>query len=190
MSKVSTDKPSLMLQAGQAVKEKATELWESIPKVGVGHAGAMWRQGLKEARAIFFPDSNIAQPTEIGTFGTATQGEVSAERREAANTAPPPANEFSKQLPTVHGPPVAAASMQTLSSPELQGPPATQPGPKSTEPHSPTPSATQPAPVEPPTPTFDDRLQHAATQLEASHPSPSSPSIHTPAPNAPELERE
>jgi len=190
MSKVSTDRPSAVLQAAQAVKEKAQELWESIPKVGVGHAGAMWRQGLKEARAIFFPDSNIAQPTEIGTFGTATQGEVSAERREAANIAPPPANEFSKHLPTVHDPPVAAASVQTLSSPEHEGPPATQPRPKSTEPQSPTPSATQPAPVEPPTPTFDDRLQHAVSQFEASHASPNTPSIHAPAPYAPELERE
>ena len=33
-------------------------------KIGAGHAGGMLRQGGHEIRAAFYPDSNIAQPTE------------------------------------------------------------------------------------------------------------------------------
>lgn len=51
------------------------------PKIGAGHASAMFRQGLRELRAAFFPDSNIAQPTEHGIFGTKTPGEVADSRQ-------------------------------------------------------------------------------------------------------------
>lgn len=193
MSKASSSEATWLEKAAEVAKERATELWNSIPKVGVGHAGAMWRQGWKELRGAFFPESNVAQPTEIGMYGTATQSEVSAERREAARIAPPPADEFSKQRPTVHGPSVTAVSTPPPPSPPSpvpQEPPASLGGHKPSELQTPDSSPTQPVPVEPPTPTFDDRLHHAAAQLDAARTSPDSPSIYAPVPNAPELERE
>ena len=46
------------------------------PKIGAGALAAMGRQGLNELRAAIMPDSNIAQPTETGMYGTATPGEI------------------------------------------------------------------------------------------------------------------
>lgn len=47
------------------------------PPIGAGHLEAMGRLGLKELRAAaFFHDSNIAQPSEQGLYGTATPQEV------------------------------------------------------------------------------------------------------------------
>lgn len=55
---------------------------EPSPKIGAGHAEAMFRLGLKELREIaHFHGSNIAQPAEHGLFGNRTPGEV-AEGRE------------------------------------------------------------------------------------------------------------
>ena len=52
----------------------------SIP-IGTGHASAMFRLGLKELRELGnLHGSNIAQPTEMGLFGTKTPGEVAAAR--------------------------------------------------------------------------------------------------------------
>ena len=53
---------------------------QSEQKIGVGHAGAMFRQGLSELRGILYPESNVAQPSQIGLYGTMTQGEVMKER--------------------------------------------------------------------------------------------------------------
>lgn len=51
-------------------------------KLGAGHASAMFRQGLSELRAAFYPQgSNIAQPTEHGMYGTKTPGEVMEEKQ-------------------------------------------------------------------------------------------------------------
>lgn len=50
------------------------------PKIGAGHAHAMWRQGLAELRAAVYSDSSIAQPTEYGIYGTATPSEVMQEK--------------------------------------------------------------------------------------------------------------
>jgi hypothetical protein len=50
-------------------------------KIGSGHAAAMARLGLKELRAAVFPDSNVAQPSEYGLYGTLTPGEVAESRR-------------------------------------------------------------------------------------------------------------
>ncbi len=50
-------------------------------KIGAGHASAMFRQGLRELRGAVYPDSNIAQQTEYGVFGTETPGEVAQARR-------------------------------------------------------------------------------------------------------------
>ncbi len=59
----------------------ATEVTRSAsPKIGEGHASAMLRQGLKELRGALYPDSNVAQPTEYGMYGTKTQGEIADER--------------------------------------------------------------------------------------------------------------
>ena len=51
-------------------------------KIGAGHLEAMGRLGLREFRAAAYPDSNIAQPSEYGIYGTATPGEVSESRRD------------------------------------------------------------------------------------------------------------
>lgn len=51
------------------------------PKIGSGHASAMFRQGLSELRAALYTDSNLAQPTEYGIAGTLTPGEVADSRR-------------------------------------------------------------------------------------------------------------
>jgi hypothetical protein len=56
---------------------------ENTPKIGAGHAAAMARLGLRELRAAFLPESNIAQPhAEYGLYGTALPSEV-AEARQA-----------------------------------------------------------------------------------------------------------
>jgi hypothetical protein len=53
------------------------------PKIGAGHAEAMFRQGLAELRAAAgFSESNVAQPPQYGLYGTKTPGEV-AEARKA-----------------------------------------------------------------------------------------------------------
>lgn len=51
-------------------------------KIGAGHVKAMGRQGLRELRGALYPQSNIAQPTEYGVFGTQTPGEVAESRRD------------------------------------------------------------------------------------------------------------
>jgi hypothetical protein len=50
-------------------------------KIGAGHASAMFRQGLRELRGALYPESNVAQPTEYGIYGTRTPGEVAEARR-------------------------------------------------------------------------------------------------------------
>lgn len=50
------------------------------PKIGAGHAKAMFRLGLKELQQVFAPDSNIVQPSEYGIAGTLTPGEVAQGR--------------------------------------------------------------------------------------------------------------
>jgi len=51
------------------------------PKIGAGHAQAMFRQGLTELRAALYPDSNVAQPSVYGIAGTRTPGEVMQEKQ-------------------------------------------------------------------------------------------------------------
>lgn len=51
------------------------------PKIGAGHAGAMFRQGIAELRGAFFNESNVAQPAQYGLYGTKTPGEVAEARR-------------------------------------------------------------------------------------------------------------
>jgi hypothetical protein len=50
-------------------------------KIGEGHASAMFRQGLRELRASLYPESNVAQPPELGLAGTLTPGEIAESRR-------------------------------------------------------------------------------------------------------------
>ena len=50
-------------------------------KWGAEHASAMARQGLRELRAAFYPDSNVAQQPEYGVYGTKTPGEIAEDRR-------------------------------------------------------------------------------------------------------------
>ncbi len=53
-----------------------------MAKIGSEHAGAMWRQGLRELRGAMYPESNVAQQAEYGIYGTSTPGEVAESRRE------------------------------------------------------------------------------------------------------------
>ncbi len=43
-----------------------------MAKIGSEHAGAMWRQGLRELRGAMYPESNVAQQAEYGIYGTST----------------------------------------------------------------------------------------------------------------------
>ena len=49
--------------------------------IGTGHVGGMARQGLRELRAALYPESNVAQPPDLGIAGNATPGEVEQARR-------------------------------------------------------------------------------------------------------------
>lgn len=53
-----------------------------MAKFGEGHVAAMARLGLKELRAAAYPESNIAQNNEVGLYGSPTQGEVAAARKD------------------------------------------------------------------------------------------------------------
>jgi len=52
------------------------------PKIGAGHANAMFRQGLAELRAAFYPESNVAQPAQYGLYGSLTPSEVAEAKRD------------------------------------------------------------------------------------------------------------
>jgi len=52
-----------------------------MAKIGEEHFSAWMRLGLRELRAVFYPDSNVAQPPEYGLYGTKTPGEVAEDRR-------------------------------------------------------------------------------------------------------------
>ncbi|MCK6465379.1 MAG: hypothetical protein L6Q93_11150 [Phycisphaerae bacterium] len=62
-------------------RQKNTARKEKAPKIGAGHASAMFRQGLAELRAALYPESNIAQPTVYGVAGTKTPGEVMLDKQ-------------------------------------------------------------------------------------------------------------
>src|SRR6266567_905842 len=49
-------------------------------KIGEGHFSAMARLGLKELRNALNPSRESVADTEIGLFGTATQGEIAQAR--------------------------------------------------------------------------------------------------------------
>src|ERR1700682_409632 len=49
-------------------------------KIGEGHAGAMFRLGLKELRNAINPSRESVADTEIGLYGTQTQGEIAQAR--------------------------------------------------------------------------------------------------------------
>ena len=49
-------------------------------KIGEGHAGAMFRLGLKELRNALNPSRESVADNEIGLFGTETQGEIAKAR--------------------------------------------------------------------------------------------------------------
>jgi hypothetical protein len=49
-------------------------------KLGSEHASGMFRQGLRELRSAMYTESNVAQQSEYGVFGTKTPGEVAADR--------------------------------------------------------------------------------------------------------------
>jgi hypothetical protein len=49
-------------------------------KIGEGHAGAMFRLGLKELRNALNPSRDSVADNEIGLVGTLTQGEIADAR--------------------------------------------------------------------------------------------------------------
>ncbi|CAN5478231.1 hypothetical protein BH10PLA2_BH10PLA2_20490 [soil metagenome] len=49
-------------------------------KIGAGHAGAMLRLGLKELRNAANPSRESVADSEIGLYGTSTQGEIADAR--------------------------------------------------------------------------------------------------------------
>jgi hypothetical protein len=57
---------------------------QNTPKIGAGHASAMFRQGLSELRAAMYPESNVAQPAQYGLYGTKTPGEVMQDKQADA----------------------------------------------------------------------------------------------------------
>lgn len=57
------------------------------PKIGAGHLKAMGRQGLAELRGAMYADSNVAQPTQYGIYGTSTPGEVQDDREASGEPA-------------------------------------------------------------------------------------------------------
>ena len=58
-----------------AADDKTPQKW------GSEHAPAMFRQGLRELRGAFYPESNVAQQPEHGLWGMKTPGEVAEDRR-------------------------------------------------------------------------------------------------------------
>jgi len=52
----------------------------SEQKIGAGHAEAMLRLGLKELRNAANPSRESVADTEIGLYGTQTQGEIAEAR--------------------------------------------------------------------------------------------------------------
>ena len=49
-------------------------------KIGAGHVAAMVRLGLKELRNALNPSRESVADTEIGLYGTKTQGEIADDR--------------------------------------------------------------------------------------------------------------
>jgi hypothetical protein len=49
-------------------------------KIGAGHAAAMFRLGLKELRNAVNPARDSVADTELGLYGTQTQGEIAEAR--------------------------------------------------------------------------------------------------------------
>jgi hypothetical protein len=53
---------------------------EPVKKIGAGHAAAMGRLGLRELRNAFNPSRESVADTEMGLYGTQTQGEIAQSR--------------------------------------------------------------------------------------------------------------
>ena len=52
-----------------------------MAKMGEGHASAMFRLGLKELRNAFNPAKESVADSELGLYGTQTQGEIASARK-------------------------------------------------------------------------------------------------------------
>lgn len=50
-------------------------------KIGQGSLEAAARLGLRELRGALYPESNVAQPSELGMYGTAIQSEIREARK-------------------------------------------------------------------------------------------------------------
>jgi len=65
-------------------------------KIGEGHAAAMFRLGLKELRNAVNPSRESVADSEIGLYGSATQGEIAQAR--AADTGYGPEEEAPQKM--------------------------------------------------------------------------------------------
>ncbi len=69
-------------------------------KIGEGHADAMLRLGLKELRNALNPSRESVADTEIGLYGTKTQGEIAESRdyrEEGVRLEPPGRDEQERE---------------------------------------------------------------------------------------------
>lgn len=57
---------------------------DSKAPFGAGSLKAFGRLGLQELRGALYPESNVAQPTEQGMYGSATPQEVAKDKQEEA----------------------------------------------------------------------------------------------------------
>jgi hypothetical protein len=78
-------------------------------KFGAGHVSAMGRLGLKELRNAFNPSKESVADTEMGLYGTLTQGEVADSR--APEIGPPKSPSDAEVEPTPEATPEAAREM-------------------------------------------------------------------------------
>ena len=67
-----------------------------MAKIGAGSFSAWMRTGLREARNLLYPDSNVATTPEYGMYGTKTPGEVADARRSDASAELNPDEEMSQ----------------------------------------------------------------------------------------------
>lgn len=102
----------------EAAKESESEPARPVKaKFGAGHVSAMGRLGLKELRNAFNPSKESVADTELGLYGTLSQGEV-AESREP-KIAPPKTQPDDKEAPETAQEAVQGVSRPEPTSPEV-----------------------------------------------------------------------
>ena len=91
-------------------------------KIGAGHAAAMARLGLKELRNAANPSRESVADTEIGLYGTQTQGEI-AEARGGPGQGPEQESSGTTQALAVTPPAGPAPEPDPVAAPARREPP-------------------------------------------------------------------